>query len=321
MPLDPGLQIVLDQLAQNPGPKLHELKPAEARVFFEQMQFPAEEIQLASVEDRVVPGPAGALPVRIYRPQVESPLPALVFFHGGGWVIGSLDSHDATCRDLARRVGCAVVSIGYRLAPEHPYPAAAEDCYAATAWLAEHGADFGVDGRRLAVGGDSAGGNLAAVVAQMARDRRGPELAFQLLIYPVTDADFERASYVENAEGFLLEAVGMRWFWDLYVPDLAQRSEPYCAPLRAVDLAGLPPALVITAELDPLRDEGEAYAKGLREAGVPVTATRYDGMIHGFFGMGLLAQGARDAVADASGALQEALIFHSGEAKTRQRLA
>ncbi|MCP3982870.1 MAG: alpha/beta hydrolase [bacterium] len=309
MPLDPGLQIVLDQLAQNPGPKLHELEPAEARLFYEQMQLPAEEIPVASVEDRVVPGPDGELPVRIYRPRTDVRLPTLAFFHGGGWVIGSLDTHDATCRELATRVGCAVVSIGYRLAPENPYPAAAEDCYAATAWLAEHGVEFGVDGGRLAVGGDSAGGNLAAVVAQMARERGGPELAFQLLIYPVTDADFERASYLDNAEGFLLEAASMQWFWDLYVPDPAQRAEPYCAPLRAADLAGLPPALVITAEFDPLRDEGEAYARRLEEEGVPVTSTRYAGMIHGFFGMGVFTEGARDAVAEAVEALREVLAF------------
>lgn len=309
MPLDPGLQTLLDQLAQNPGPKLYELEPAAARRFFDEMQLPTEEIPIASVEDRVVPGPAGELTVRVYRPQLGAPLPTLVYFHGGGWVIGSLDTHDASCRDLARRAGCAVVSVEYRLAPEHRYPAAAEDCYAVTAWLAEHGAELGVDGGKLAVGGDSAGGNLAAVVALMARERGGPALVFQLLIYPVTDADFERASYIENAEGLLLEAADMRWFWNLYVPDLARRTDAYCAPLRAADLAGLPAALVITAEFDPLRDEGEAFARRLEQAGVPVVSTRYDGMIHGFFGMGLLAQGARDAVAQAALALRESLAI------------
>ncbi len=307
MPVDPGLQIILEQLAASPGPKLHELEPAAARTFFDEMQVPSEEIPLASVEDRTIPGPAGAIPVRLYRPQTDAPLPVLLYFHGGGWVIGSLDTHDSTCRDLARQAGCAVVSVDYRLAPEHPYPAAADDCYAATCYVAANGAELGVDGSRLAIGGDSAGGNLGAVVAQMARDKDGPRLAFQLLIYPVTDADFTRASYVENAEGYLLETASMRWFWDHYVPDPARRAEAYCAPLRAADLAGLPPALLITAEFDPLRDEGEAYGRRLEEAGVAVAARRYDGMIHGFFGMGLLAQAARDAVAEASEALRKAL--------------
>ncbi len=304
MPVDPGLKVVLDMLAQNTGPKLHELDPVAARAFFDGMQLPAPEVQLAAVEDRVIPGPAGEIPVRVYKPELERPLPTLVFFHGGGWVIGSLDSHDGTCRELARKVACAVVSVDYRLAPEHPYPSAAEDCYAATCWVSEHGTELGVDSSRLAIGGDSAGGNLAAVVAQMARDRGGAALAFQLLIYPVTDSDFSRASYQENAEGYLLETAAMRWFWDHYVPDPAQRREPYCAPLRAADLSGLPPALVLTAELDPLRDEGEAYGRRLAAAGVPVTVTRYAGMIHGFFGMGMLVEGARQAVAQASEALR-----------------
>jgi len=304
MAVDPGLKVVLDMLAQNTGPKLHELDPVAARAFFDEMQLPAAEVPLAVVEDRVVAGPAGEIPVRVYKPEPEQPLPTLVYFHGGGWVIGSLDSHDGTCRELARKVGCAVVSVDYRLAPEHRYPAAAEDCYAATCWVAERGAELGVDPTRLAIGGDSAGGNLAAVVAQMVRDRGGPALAFQLLIYPVTDSDFSRASYQENAVGYLLEAEAMRWFWDHYVPDAAQRREPYCAPLQATDLSGLPPALVLTAELDPLRDEGEAYGRRLAEAGVPVTVTRYDGMIHGFFGMGMLVEGARQAVAQASEALR-----------------
>jgi len=307
MPLDPGLELVLDQLAATPGPQLHELPVAQARAFFEQMQLPRPEVKIAHVEDRTIPGPEGAIPVRIYRPEGKGPLAALVYFHGGGWVIGSLETHDASCRDLANRIGGVVVSVDYRLAPEHRYPAAAEDCWAATKWVAENAAALGVDPKHIAIGGDSAGGNLTAVVALMARDRRGPALRFQLLIYPVTDADFTRASYRENAEGYLLTTPAMEWFWGHYVPDAAQRQEAYASPLRAKDLAGLPPAFVITAEYDPLRDEGEAYAKRLQQAGVPTRLQRYDGAIHGFFAMGLLSEVARTAIDDAVGAVKAGL--------------
>ncbi len=241
MPLDPGLKLVLDQLAANPGPQLHELPVAQARVFFDQMQLPRPEVKVASIEDRRIPGPAGEIPVRIYRPEGKAPLAALVYFHGGGWVIGSIETHDGSCRDLANRVGCVVISVDYRLAPEQRYPAAAEDCFAATKWVAENAAALGVDPKRIAIGGDSAGGNLAAAVALMARDRRGPALRFQLLIYPVTDADFTRASYRENAEGYLLTTKAMEWFWGHYVPDAAQRKEPYAAPLQAKELAACRP--------------------------------------------------------------------------------
>jgi acetyl esterase len=307
MPLDPGLQIVLDQLAANPGPQLHELPVAQARAFFDAMQLPRPEVKIAAVEDRRIPGPAGEIGVRVYRPEGRAPFPALVYFHGGGWVIGSLETHDGSCRDLANRIGCVVVSVDYRLAPEARYPAAAEDCYAATQWVAANAAELGVDAARVAIGGDSAGGNLTAVVAQMARDRRGPALRHQLLIYPVTDADFSRPSYRENAEGYLLTTKAMEWFWGHYVPDAAQRLDPYAAPLRAEDLAGLPPAFVLTAEFDPLRDEGEAYAKRLQAAGVPTRLTRYDGAIHGFFAMGLLAEVARRALDDAVTEVRRAL--------------
>jgi acetyl esterase len=307
MPLDPGLKLVLDQLAANPGPQLHELPVAQARAFFDQMQLPRPEVKIAAVEERRIPGPAGEIPVRVYRPEGKAPLPALVYFHGGGWVIGSLETHDGSCRDLANRAGCVVVSVDYRLAPESRYPAAAEDCYAATQWVAEHAAELGIDPRRIGIGGDSAGGNLTAVVALMARDRRGPALRHQLLIYPVTDADFTRPSYRDNAEGYLLTTQAMEWFWGHYVPEPARRREPYAAPLRAADLSGLPPAFVLTAEFDPLRDEGEAYAARLQQAGVPTRAKRYDGAIHGFFAMGLLSEVARRAVDETAAALREAL--------------
>ncbi|MEN8159131.1 MAG: alpha/beta hydrolase, partial [Myxococcota bacterium] len=234
-------------------------------------------------------------------------LPALVYFHGGGWVIGSIDTHDGSCRDLANRIGCVVVSVDYRLAPENPYPAAAEDCYAATKWVSENAAAVGVDPGRIAIGGDSAGGNLTAAVALMARDRGAPALRHQLLVYPVTDADFSRPSYRENAEGYLLTTKAMEWFWGHYVPDPARRQDAYAAPLRAPDLSGLPPAFVLTAEYDPLRDEGEALAARLEQAGVPTRLTRYEGAIHGFFAMGLLAEVARRAVDDAVAELRQAL--------------
>jgi acetyl esterase len=307
MPLDPGLKIVLDQLAANPGPQLHELPVDQARVFFDSMQLPRPDVAVAHIEDRRVPGPAGEIPVRVYRPKRGATLPALVYFHGGGWVIGSVETHDGSCRDLANRIGCVVVSVGYRLAPEHPYPAAAEDCYAATKWVSENAAELGVDPARIGIGGDSAGGNLAAAVALMARDRGGPALRHQLLVYPVTDADFSRASYRENAAGYLLTTKAMEWFWGHYVPDPAQRQDAYAAPLRAADLSGLPPAFVLTAEYDPLRDEGEALARRLEQAGVKTRLTRYDGAIHGFFAMGLLAEVARRAVEDAAREVQQAL--------------
>jgi acetyl esterase len=197
--------------------------------------------------------------------------------------------------------------VDYRLAPEARYPAAAEDCFAATKWVAENARALGVDAARIGIGGDSAGGNLTAVVALMARDRGGPALRHQLLIYPVTDADFSRASYRENAEGYLLTTKAMEWFWGHYVPDPARRQEAYAAPLRAKDLSGLPPAFVLTAEYDPLRDEGEAFAARLQQAGVPTRLQRYDGAIHGFFAMGLLSEVARRAIDDAVAETRKAL--------------
>jgi acetyl esterase len=304
VPLDPAVNIILDQLNGSAGPKLHDLAPEQARTFFDSMRLPSPEIALERVEDRTLPGPGGEIPVRVYQRDAVSGRPGLVYFHGGGWVIGSLETHDATCRELADRTGCVVVSVDYRLAPEHPYPAAAEDCYAATAWVASNAASLGIDPSRLAVGGDSAGGNLAAVVSLMARDRNGPALRFQLLVYPIADCNFETSSYADNAEGYLLERDAMRWFWDNYVPDPKQRLEPYAAPLRADDLSGLPDALVITAEFDPLRDEGEAYAERLARAGIGATQSRYEGMIHGFFAFGAIVERANEAMAEAAGALR-----------------
>ena len=307
MPLDPQAKALLDTLP--PMPDFSTLDLALVRAGMEQGPFGVGDPPpaLPRVEDRTIPGPAGELRARVYTPEGKGPFPGLVFFHGGGFVLCSLDSHDGQCRSLAHGAGCVVVSVDYRLAPEHKFPAAPEDCYAATRWVAEHAADFDVDPTRLAIGGDSAGGNLTAVTALLARDRGGPTLRFQLLVYPVTDCAFETASYRDNAEGYFLTKSMMRWFWDHYLSDPAHAEDPYASPLRAKDLSGLPPGLCITAEFDPLRDEGESYAERLRKAGVDVVTSRYDGMFHGFFGMaGLLDQGRR-AIAEASAALRAAL--------------
>lgn len=307
MSLDPQAKALLDQIKAMGAPQLHTLSVADARqalIELAAMQGPPQAI--AKIEDRTIPAPAAAIPARVYTPEGRGPLPVLVYFHGGGWVLGSLDTTDGICRALANGAGCIVVSVDYRLAPEHRFPAAADDALHATQWVAANAASLGGDPKRIAVAGDSAGGNLTAVVAQMARDRGTPALAFQLLIYPVTDANFETVSYRDNADDYLLTRDAMRWFWDHYVPDAAERSNPYASPLRASSLKGLPPALVITAEFDPLRDEGEAYAARMREAGVPVTLTRYNGMVHGFFGMAAVLDQARTAIDDSSAALRAA---------------
>lgn len=258
------------------------------------------------VEDRRIPGPAGEIPVRIYTPEGSGPFPLIAFFHGGGFVLCSLETHDELCRAMCRDAGAVVVSVDYRLAPEAKYPAAADDCYAATAWCAAHAAELGADAARLVVAGDSAGGNLAAVTALRARDLGAPRIRHQVLIYPATHCDFNTPSYRENAQGYFLTADAMRWFWAHYLANPAQASEPYACPAHAADLKGLPPATVITAEYDPLRDEGEDYAAQLRAAGVPVVLKRYDGMIHGFVSMGDVFDDARAAQRLIAGQLRAA---------------
>jgi acetyl esterase len=305
MPLDPQAQALLDQLKALGAPPLNELSPPDARVAAQALgSLSGAPEAVAKVENRTISGPAGALPVRIYTPAGSGPFPVLVFFHGGGWVIGDLETQDGPCRKLANGADCVVVSVNYRLAPEHKFPAAAADAYAATQWVAANAASINADAARIAVGGDSAGGNLTAVTAQMARDRGGPGLVFQLLIYPVTDGACDTASYRDNADGCLLTKEMMLWFWNHYVRNAADRQDPMAAPLRAPSLQGLPPALVQTAEFDPLRDEGEAYAARLKEAGVPVQLTRYNGMIHGFFGMASVIDQANSAIGEAAAALR-----------------
>ncbi|MDR3637036.1 MAG: alpha/beta hydrolase [Isosphaeraceae bacterium] len=304
MPLDPQAKTFLEQLALQPGPTLATQTPAQARA---QMRAGTPLLgappPVAGLRDLVIPGQEGDLRIRVSTPEGPGPFPALVYYHGGGWVTGDVETHDALCRALTNAAQAVVVSVDYRLAPEHPYPAAVEDSYVAAVWVASHAEELNVDPARIAVGGDSAGGNLAAVVALKARDVGGPRLALQVLIYPITDCDFDVSSYVENADGYLLTREAMIWFWNHYVPDGARRTEPYASPLRAADHSNLPPALVLTAEYDPLRDEGEAYAARLAQAGVPVTITRYSGMIHGFIRRyGMFDQG-REALAEVARAL------------------
>ena len=301
MPLSAKAQEFLEQIAAAGMPPLGSASVADTRKAFDGIAAFGGPIQaVARVEDRRIPGPAGEIPLRIYTPQPRGTLPVLVYYHGGGWVIGTFDTHDAVCRHLANRSGAIVVSVDYRMAPEHKFPAAAEDCYAATCWVASNAAALGADPKRLAVGGDSAGGNLAAVVSLMARDRGAPRIAFQLLVYPVTDYSYDTASYRENADGYLLTKDAMMWFWNHYLREPGDGANPYASPLRAASLAGLPPAMVITAEYDPLRDEGEAYARRLREAAVPVTLRRYDGIIHGFFILTGVFDEAIQAVSEAA---------------------
>jgi acetyl esterase len=308
MPLDPQAKAFLDQLASMGGPPLHAQSVPEARAMMAAMasMSPAPDVSLGGVADRTIPGPAGPIPVRVYTPAGRAPFPLLTYFHGGGWVLGDLDTHDAVCRQLAAAAEAVVVSVDYRLAPEHKYPAAADDCYAAVTWAAANAAALGIDASRIAIAGDSAGGNLTCVVAMMARDKGGPALRFQLPVYPVTNHAFDTPSYRDNAAGYLLEKDAMVWFWDHYLPSPAHGHEPYASPLRATDFRGLPPALVITAEFDPLRDEGEAYGRRLAEADVPVRVRRYDGMIHGFFGMSAIMDQAKAAVAESAAALRQA---------------
>ncbi|PZF89341.1 alpha/beta hydrolase [Micromonospora deserti] len=254
------------------------------------------------VRDTQVPGPAGDLPVRIHRPAGEGPLPTLVYFFGGGWTLGSVDTADGICRRLANAVPCQVVTVGYRLAPEHRFPAAVHDCHAATRWIATHPGGFGVDPDRIAVGGDSAGGNLAAAVTLLAR-AGGPRLAAQLLVYPNTDQTGEVDG--DGDDPLLFNRRSVAWYRAHYLADPADARDPLASPLLAADLTGLPPALVVTAEHDPLCDEGERYAGRLRDAGVPTTLTRYPGMIHGFFAMPGAFDDARRAQDQAAAFLRE----------------
>lgn len=265
---------------------------------------------VAAVENRHISGPHGAIGLRCYRPLGSAPgqaLPALIYIHGGGWTIGDLDTHDTLCRCLANQAQCAVVSVDYRLGPEHKFPAAVDDCVAATRWLFEHADELAIDAKRIAIGGDSAGGNLATVTALILRDSGGPALRFQLLVYPATDQRIDAPSHFELADGYVLTRDNILYFRANYLRGPADYDDWRASPIRATSLARLPPALVITAGFDPLLDEGKVYADALAAAGVPVAYTCYEGMIHGFFVMGGIMDDANRAVAEAARALVAAL--------------
>jgi len=314
--LAPEMRAVMEAMAAQGAPPIESLPVDEARKATEGLKMLAgDPEQVARVEDRKIPGKAGAIPVRIYTPEKsaaekDGPFPVLVYIHGGGWVICDLDTHDNICRAISRRSGAVVVSVDYRLAPEHKYPAALEDCLSAVQWVAVNAAALGADPSRIAVGGDSAGANMATVVAVQCRDAGGPALGLQILIYPVTDCTMSSTpSSREFAEDHFLTASSMQWFMDTYFANFEDRRTPQASPAFIKDLSGLPPALVITAECDPLCSEGEAYAKRMEAAGVPVIYTRYDGMIHAFFGMlgAIPAAGkAADQVANAVRSMQPA---------------
>jgi len=295
--LDPQVAALLEQAADQP-PFEHMTVPQarEAGLLYIGLQGPGPEV--ASVAHRFIPGPTADLPVRIYTPQGEGPFPAIVYYHGSGWVILNIEVCDATLRTLANDTGCVVVAVNYQKAPEHKFPVPFNDAWAGLVWTAEHAAELNVDAARIAVGGDSAGGNLAAAVAIKARDEGGPALAFQLLIYPVTEHDVDKPSALQNAEGYLLRRATMRWFWGHYLDGATDTPDWRASPLRAESLAGLPPALVVTAEFDPLRDDGRLYADRLRADGVKVTYSDYDGMVHGFYWMQAVVDRTRDLHAE-----------------------
>ena len=315
MPLDPQAKALLDFLGFTSQPGIETLTPQAARDRFRALtdarkQMGANE-PVHQVRDVKIAGPAADIPVRIYAPDIPKPAPVLIYYHGGGWVLGDLDSHDHVCRAIANAVPCVVGSVDYRLAPEAKFPAAVDDSYAAIEWVAANANELGIDRNRIAVGGDSAGGNLAAVVSRMARDRRGPEPIYQLLIYPATDMRMIAASLQENAEGPLLTRASMAWFIEHYLSGEKDKLDPLASPLLAADLSALPPAFILTAECDPLRDEGEDYGNKLKQAGVSVEVRRYAGMPHGFFSFGAALNSAKEAMADTTTRLSKAFRSES----------
>ncbi|MBV1934816.1 MAG: alpha/beta hydrolase [Parvibaculaceae bacterium] len=306
MSLDPEIQVLIDGMAEAGGPPLHEMAPEDARALYAAMSQMLDTVDapIGQVEDRTV---GEGVPVRIYSPVAGSGvLPVLVFFHGGGWVIGDLNTHDSLCRSLANQAHCRVVAVDYRLSPEHKFPAALDDAYGVLKWVEQYAAEIDVDPNRIAVAGDSAGGNLAAVLALKARDEKGPSIALQLLIYPVTDLTAEDGSREDFSEGYFLAQETMLWFSDQYMGPDDDWQTPYASPLMADDFSGLPPAYVVTAGYDILRDEGKAYADALSAAGVSVTYENYEGMIHGFFNMQSVSKVSVQAVTAAAVALEAA---------------
>jgi acetyl esterase len=312
MALDRDAERVLEMVRLSGRPSYETLSAPEARELF----LAAREVlapdppPVAEIRELSAPGPAGAaVPLRLYRGATTAPgdtLPALVYFHGGGWVIGNLDTHDSLCRHLANGARCIVVAVDYRLAPEHKFPAAVEDCFAATAWVAQEAAALGVDRERLAVGGDSAGGNLAAVASLIARDRGAPTLRCQALLYPAVECGMTHASHDRFAEGYLLTRPTMKWFYEHYLRGSAGVDDWRASPLRTADLSGVAPALVLTAGNDVLCDEGKAYARRLQEAGVAMQSRHFPDQIHGFLTMGKIIEAAQPALDDIAAALRAA---------------
>lgn len=293
MPLDPKVNALLEQINAHPAPSIQSLTPAEHRkMTVAQARSTAPPPPVAAVSERTMPTPAGDLPITLYTPAGSGPFPLLLYFHGGGFMLPSLPHHDYLCRSLCNGAGCVVIAVHYRLAPEFKFPTAPDDCFAATCWAAQHAPELNGDASHIAVAGDSSGGALAAVTALRCRDEGGPALCGQVLLCPLT-AYYRPAtpSALAYAEGYMMTRERLIWYLDHYLNDAAAANSPYAFPLTAPDLRGLPPALVITAEYDVVRDEGERYVERLRAAGVPTTHTRYLGMIHGFFSMvGLLDQ-------------------------------
>ncbi|MFJ6194561.1 alpha/beta hydrolase [Micromonospora sp. NPDC092111] len=322
MPLDPQVVAYRTARAAAGTPPLYTQTLAEARAAdLAAIRAGGGDVEpVHQVRDTYVPGPAGELRLRVHRPAGDGPLPTLVYFFGGGWTLGSVETADGICRRLANATPCQVVTVGYRLAPEHPFPAAVLDCHAATRWLAEHAADFGADPDRLVVGGDSAGGNLAAAVTLLARAEGGPRLAGQLLVYPNTDQRADRRPAADQ-DPLLFNQHSVDWYRGHYLADPADAADPLASPLLADDLAGLPPALVVTAEHDPLCGEGERYAQRLREAGVPVRSSRYPGMIHGFFAMPGVFDAGRRAQDEAAAFLREVFGLPTPDGPTPDRSA
>jgi len=303
MPLHPQVQALMDRRAALGYPDNRDITPTEARANASagRLAIPSVQEPVGEITERTIPGPAGKIPIRIYRPTTEGPHSLIMLFHGGGWVIGDLDSEGSTSRGLVNRVNAVLISVDYRMAPENRFPAAPEDCYAATVWAVEHAKDLGVDASNLAVAGTSAGGNISAAVALMARDRGGPNIKHQVLYCPVIDRSFERPSSVANAEGYGLTTEGMVWFWDQYIGPDGDGHHPYASVIRAEDLSGLADATVIAAEYDPLLDEAADYAASLKAAGNDVTYTEYAGMTHGF-------NGSFGLIDDATKACDEAAV-------------
>jgi acetyl esterase len=311
--LEPVTQKLIDSLAAAGGPPIYKLSPQAARDVLTRVQSAPVEKVPAAIEDTTFPvGPTGTTRIRIVRPEgAKAPTPVVMWFHGGGWILGDKETHDRLVREIAAGTGATVVFVDYDRSPEARFPVAIEQAYAATKYVAEHGRELGVDSSRIAIAGDSVGGNMTAVVALLAKERKGPKLAFQLLYYPVTDASFSEASYDDFSNGPWLSKPEMAWFWDAYLPDRAARAGVMASPLNATveQLRGLPEALIIVDENDILRDEGEAYARKLASAGVRVTSTRYNGTIHDFVMLNPLAQtpAVRAAIQQGTDALRAAL--------------